>query len=233
MTLENLRKFARLYVPGGKENKIPDDIVDLTLNKGAEVISIITRCLATNKTFNVEAEENTYSLTSSVTRFGCIEKSGLWWNSGDADSPNWKRLKPRTLRWLDKNRTNWRDEDSGDPIFYVQEGDNLIITPTPDTDLDDGFKLYFAQKAPSMTQDDHYAFSGSTTEIARLAIFDEAILRYWEWKAYKMLGQKSPKDLQEAKQDFKNEVAEAQYYLDRRPDIVADKKTKFMGIRVK
>ena len=228
MKFSELKRLARLYSPGAKTNKISNATLELLLNEGAARVAVMSKCLKTNEKFTVTAETQSYDLSSVVTRFAAMDTPGLLWNAGDADDTDWDYLDPITIKWLDKNRSSWRDEDSGSPIYYAQEGDNLIIVPTPDTTLANGFWLYYAQKPKPMTSDDHYPF-GYDTEISRLSIFADAVIKFFTWKSMEALAKRDQTDLWKAEQDFYREVAQKTVLLNRRPDVSHYRRTKFQG----
>lgn len=226
MNRGDLKTLIRLFVPAAKTNRVSATTLNLLVQQAVDDICVHLRPIRTNEKFNVVANNYDYDLTSEVDRFLSIEPSGLWWNAGTAVSTNWDKVYPRTLEWLDRNRPAWRDLDTGDPRWYAKEGDDLIIVPTPSASLTDGFWLFFNQKPQRMGDDSHYPF-GYTSQIERLAILDELIIKYVESKLKQATGKK-----QEALvtyQEYKAMRFDKKKILDKRLDISNAEETKFQG----
>jgi len=228
MTLDNLKILARAYVPGAKTNVVSDTVVELILNNGAVEVAALTICLKTNKKFNVVADQREYLLSSVLGDFLVMDDPGVWWNDGTS----WKQLHPKTMKWLDENRMNWRNEASGDPMYYYQENDTIGFHPKPDTTLTEGFHIYYGRKPVLMTAAEHYAFEG-ITEITHLSILDEAILYYFKWKVQPALNKDSADDFRRNEYAFKTEVALKKAMLARRPDMSASRYTQMQGAKVR
>ena len=227
MNYEEIRDLSRVYCPQAKTNVISNSRRDLIIKEGVIDVARLTICLPTNEKFDVVADQREYNLSTEVTRFLVIAKSGLWWHDGS----NYKQLSGVTIEWLDEHIPLWRDMDSGDPIYYYQEGDTLGIYPTPDTAYTNGFWLYFGQKPLPMTDDAHYPF-GYDTEISRLSILSEAILLYWRWKALRGVGKGGNQSILIAKKDYVEEIALRIKQLKSRKDISASRKTRLKGRRI-
>lgn len=192
MNLDNLETLCRLTVPGAKDKRVTSPRLQLIINQVVNNINFRLRLLRTDDFFGVTADKYKYDLSSSdetVSKFAKIDKPGLWWNAGTADSPDWKELRPRTLKWLDKNRPKWRNASSGDPEFFVKHGKFLYIHPTPSADLAGGFHLYFIERTETMTQSGHYPF-GYDIEIPEYAILTDVILKGVEYFLLPMVGKK-------------------------------------------
>ncbi len=193
MTLANLRILARGFTPEAVTSRIDADTIDLILNNGVIDISAFTCCLKSSKKFNAIAEQSEYSLSTVLGDYLTPDKPGLWWY----DSSKWKQIYARTLAYLDKNKSNWRDLSSGDPQDYAIDGDTLTMSPKPNTSLTEGLWFYYGKKPTNMTSPEHYPFSGSTTEYTHLSIFDDAILEYAKWKIFPMFNKLTGEDLSE------------------------------------
>ena len=182
MILENFRELIRAYVPAAKINVVDNTLLDLLINKGVDDVNQDGACYVGNSTFNVVAEQADYVMSTVIPDFFAFDVEGLWWNDGTAASPDWKRLDSITMKTLSNQFIQWRNEGSDSPLRCVLEGDDLLIQPTPDTDLDNGFWAYFIKKAVWMTNANHYPFSGSAVEIGTLSVLDDAIIDYVRWK---------------------------------------------------
>ncbi len=213
MTLENLRALIRLYVSAAKVSAIPDATLDIIINKGVADLNEIGMILKSEKTFDVVADQLRYSLSTNIPDFLTPDKGGLWWNSGTAASPDWKELYPRTKKWLDTYRKDWRVSSSGDDQYYAVEPTELIIFPVSGTALTDGFWMMYIAKSVDMTLGTHYPFSGSTTEITSLAPLDDAIIDYVRWKLAEPIGK-----------DKKGIITEAAYLKSRKEKLRLVKK---------
>jgi len=221
MNFANLKTLSRGYVPQAKVNVISNTNRDIILNEGARKVARLTKCLPVNETFNVVADQREYDLSSVVTRYLLPDKPGLWWY----DSGEWVQMIPKTKKWLDRHKPNWRDSSSGNPYYYYIDGDTLGLEPPPDTAGTDYFKFYFFQKPQQMSSNAHYPF-GYDTEISRLAGLSEAILLYWRWKALRIVGKAKGNEIIIAKKDFYEEITIQSKLLEERPDISASRKTK-------
>lgn len=178
MNLSNLRTMSRLLVPELKTGRMENGQLDLIINMVIRSINGRLCLLKEDSKFNVIAEQYKYDLSNSsetVNRFFKVDKPGLYWNRGTTASPDWKKLDPKSLEWLDENVPQWRNADSGDPLYYAKEGKYLLVHPTPDTTLSNGFWLYFIENTRDMTSDGHYPF-GYDTEIPEYKILDDAII---------------------------------------------------------
>ena len=147
------------------------------------------------------------------------DKPGLWWNAGTIAAPDFKKLNPRTLAWLDDNRPNWRNLASGTPQDYSIDGDIITLVPAPVSALAGSLWLYYAKKPTDMSADGHYPFSGITTEYPQLSIFDEAILRYAKWKVQESLNKDGADNFRVLENAYKTAREEAKGMFQRRPDI--------------
>ena len=225
MTFGNLKKLARGYIIGAKSKTVTNTILELITNAAVSDIAAYTACLKANKKFTVTAEQREYNLSSAIGDYLVPDKPGLYWYDGS----NWQRLYPRTLKYLDTNFPYWRDDDSGDPKRYSIDSDVLTLHPKGDTTLSEGLHLYYAKKPPTMTSDSHYPFSGSTTELTHLTMFDDAILEYVEWKITSKILRKKEEALV-LKKDYQDEREEKKGLLARRPDIsYARRESKYGG----
>lgn len=175
--------WARAILPEAKLQNVSDVMLNSVLQEGAYDVAGLCEALPKNQKFTATADVGEYSLSSSVTRFVKLHKSGLYWNNGS----QYKQLDAVTTKWLDENVANWRDVASGSPIYFYQEGDTLGVHPKPSVTLSNGFWLYFFQKPVEMSTEDHYPFGGAT-EDSRLYHLSHNILDYWKWKGSEIMG---------------------------------------------
>ncbi len=224
MTFGDLKSLSRAYLPGAKVNTISNTRRNLILNEGAVDVAALSKCLSTSGKFTVTAEKADYLTYTVLTRFLLPHKSGLYWYDGTT----WRQLDPVTQKYMDERHTNWRDEDSDSPERYFIEGDILTLHPKPNTTLAEGAQMYFFAAPERMTDNAHYPF-GHDTEIVRLSILSEAILKYWKWKGMGILGKSTQDEMGAAEKAYKTEVYEKVELLRRRPDIQGSRYTKYRG----
>ncbi len=217
MNLGNLRTLSRSITPGCTTAKVNHTLLDIIINSMVVDIASYTKCLKTNKKFNVVAEQGEYNLSTQIPLFLIPDKPGLWWYDGE----DWKKIYSRTLKWLDENRPNWRDMDSDDPRDYSIDGDVLTISPKPDTDETNGLWLYHAEKPIDMTSPSHFPFTGTTTEYSYLSIFDWAIAYGTRWKL-KATMSKTKDEFNQDRNLYIDERERKFKEFKRRPDINAD-----------
>ena len=192
MNLGNLKILSRLSIPGAKVSRIKNTNLEIIINVVVKDINARLMLLNQDEKFNVVADQYKYNLGDSsetVTRFSKVDNLGLYWNAGSASSTDWRRLYPKTVKWLDKNFPQWRDADSGDPLYYAKKGRYIYTYPTPDTALTNGFWLYFIEQTRTMAQSTHYPF-GYTTEISEYSILTDVIIKGIEWWTKPMVGKK-------------------------------------------
>jgi hypothetical protein len=190
------------------------------LDEGVKDIASYTLCLKSNKKFDVVANQAEYNLSVEISDYLAVDKSGLWWNNGTTFKP----VNPRTLKWLDINVPNWRNRSSGSPLNYSIDADILTVSPPPETALTDGFWLYYGKKPTPMTENDHYPFSGSTTEFTHLSIFDFAIILFVKMRLEPMLNKNADANL--SRQEYLQEREEKKNLFYRRKDISSDNDTR-------
>ena len=227
MKYTNLKLLARAYVPTATVEQIDDTNLSLLLQQGALDVASRLFCLKTNGKFASVADDRDYVLSSVLTRFLAIEKSGIWWS--EDGSTNYIPLYSRTLEWLDKNRQNWRTEASGNPLYYAFDADEVVFSPPPAESTSNAFWAYFSQIPPTPDTDDWYPFGGAT-EIPRLAPLSECILYYYKWKALGVLGK--PQEMDAFEPVYEREIERKKKFLNMRKDISNSDQTKFMGRRI-
>lgn len=226
MILDDLRLLARGYIPGAKASVITDVVLNLILNNGVKDIAAYTACLKKNISFDVISGQSEYIISTLIIDYLTPDKPGLWWNNGT----RWEKLNPRTLKWLDDNRPNWRNLASGNPQDYSIDGNVITIVPNPITTLASGFKFYYGAKPVTMSSGDHYPFSGSTTEYPHLSIFDEAIINYAEWKINPILNKDQNFEIK--RQAYLSEREEKFLLFKRRKDIASNDEAKLQGKKI-
>lgn len=227
MDLTEFRSAVRLFVPAAKITKIGNTVLDRLINRAVDDVNIYSLAYKGDKKFNVVAEVQDYKWSDEIADFACIDDSGIWWNTGTADDPNWKKLEPLTRSSLDDLWPNWRDESSGDPNSYVIEGDNLLIHYKPDTGLSEGFWASYIKVAVAMTSGGNYPFTGTSTELTVLRVLDDAIIDYVRWKLARPLGSDQKGVISE--RDYRINLSEKTKLLNRRRDQTASPNNRMRG----
>ena len=228
MNLTNLKKIARASVPGGKANVIKNPLLELILNEVVIDIVTKTKCLPADEKFGVVAGTYEYNLNTKLTRYLLPDESGLWWND---DGAQWRRMYPRTRKYLDKHYPYWKNDSSTDPMRYFIEGDILTIHRTPDTTLADGFHFFFFQKPIPMTVGTHFPF-GNTVEISRLSFLSETINLGWVYRALKIIRKKDSPEIAIAKKEYDDDIIIKTALLKRRSDVSASDRARMQGHRI-
>ena len=233
MNLGELRTLSRLTVPALKTARISNSNLDKIINYVAKDLNVRLNLLNQDEKFNVVANQYKYDLGDSsetVSRFAKIDDLGLWWNAGTATSTDWKRLEPKTMKWLDKNTPQWRDASSSDPRYYAKKGRYLYIHFTPDTALDDGFWLYFIEQTQPMVTTAHYPF-GYETEIPEYSILTEVIIKGTEYWTLPVIGKKDEQVQAGVLKEYLALVEDKRKVLDVNLDITSDKEAAKMSIK--
>ena len=232
MNLGDLRTFSRIAVPGAKKVRVTDPQLDLIINEVCIDMNYRMGILRTDAKFDRTADKYKYDLSKAsetVSRFGKIDKMGLWWNAGSASQVNWRRIYPKTMKWLDTNFENWRDQTSTTPRYYAKQARFLVLYPTPDTALTDGLWLYFIENLVRMSEDSHFPW-GHTIEFTEYAFLSKVIIKGVEaW-----LKQPAGKDRESSSAygEYRIMVEEAKGLLEHSPDLQSDKKARIHLRRV-
>lgn len=229
MTLGNLRTLVRAMIPASKALPTDNTLLDLVINMAVNDLNAYAKCLKTSSTFNATLDDGDYDIATVISDYVCPDAPGLWYYNGT----QWVQMHPRTLKWLDENRPNWRNLSSGTPYDYSIDGNVLTVVPKPSATTTNGFKLYHIEKAAAMTATGHYPFTGSTTEYPQFTIFDDAIIEYCKWKINPMINKNNDGSMVDISELAYRRIREEKTALyNRRPDISASRYTKMQGPRV-
>lgn len=229
MDLGELKLLARSYLKEATKRTIKDNVLELILNNGAVQVAKLAVCLPENKKIDGVANQQEYRLRDHITDFLTMDKPGVWYRE-DAMS-DYQQLYPRTMKWLDRNNPNWRDETSSTPTYYAVKGDVLTVVPAFDTDVSDGLWVYYGAKPPRMNSEDHYPFGGSDL-LPHLEPLHETILLFWQWKG-KMILNNGFDEYRAGEKMFLQEVARQASMFKRRADVNASDKTRMQGRKIR
>jgi|GEM_PF-6618852 len=213
MKLRQFRTRVKLQCPN--ISGVDDSEIDFLINKACDETNLEGKFYKTSTDFNIVADQMIYQLSTIAPTFLGMEKKPIYFKDSNNE---WQEIHPRTKEWITKKYPNWLNAESVDlPQYYWQEGDELGLYPPPSTSKTSGGKIFHLKKRTDMGNDDHYPFSGSTTEITALLPADDAIVAYCRWKLSPAVGAVTDTDLRE--QEFLNECRRASIQIKRRPDI--------------
>ena len=222
MNFGKIKKLARAFVAEAKKGVVADPEIESIINFAAFEVASRSICLNKNEKFDSVADTAEYDLTDLLTRYIVPDKSGLWYRT--STSTNYAQLIPKTIKWLDENKPNWRDASSGDPTHYAIDGDKLVVTPAPDSVITDAFWMYFGAAPIEMSSDDDYPFGG-TSEIHRLKGLQMALIKYAEIGLVKVInGGADNYRIKEG--EYERELEKQIAMLQRRKDISSYRETK-------
>lgn len=233
MTRIELKNYAAWQCPGVKLLSAPTGVIDNAIQIAANEVAARTLCLPKNQKFNAVAGTTgvgEYSLSTIDAEFVQIAESGLYWNQGTVATPDYKQLDAVTIKWLDENRRNWRNEAAGSPQVFYQDGDTLGVFPAPVSALTNGFWLYYGLKAFTMDSDDDYPFYG-TSEVARLTILDRAVILHFKMQALGAADKRD--DFGITKKDYEDEIAKVKGILMTNRAVLNSRYNRLQGRKVR
>jgi len=201
MTIAELIRRAEGIVPEASETVIPSysttqySKLDI-FNEAAEEFAKYTLCLPKDKKFDCTASTQTYSLMANIPDYFMPREEGFFHLRSDTTSNttglSWDRLKPTSVRNLDEEQPSWRTASSSDTLLkYWIDGDIFGVHYTPSNSVTNGFHAYYfavPSKASALT---HYPFTGTTSQDARLSLYDRTLIVYYEYRALGLLGYKN------------------------------------------
>lgn len=215
MILTDFRTLIRALVPGAIKTVISDTVMDLLINKGVDEVNVLADALTNTASFTATAEKGEYNIFKEVAKdFIAPGKTGLWWDDGT----QWRQLDSETLKSMNVQYPTWRNDDSGDPRRFYQDGNRLVIHPKPDTTLVQGFLFDdYIQAATKMTDGTHFPFTGNKDEeLVMLRPLDDAIIDYVRYRLQVMVGKDQKGVISE--QEFLAGTQRKAALIQRRPD---------------
>jgi len=222
MTLDEMIEEFRYLMPGAKSTVMNDTRVTTLLNRGVRKCNEIAQIYGDDDTIDLAEGIYKYSISEELPTMLDIDKSGCWF----LDGTKWRKVYPKTEKWMDENIQNWRDvvADSnayGNTRYVWTKGDDIYIYPAPDEAITGGLKVYFLVDPTDMSNGSNYPWHNTTTEIKRLRPMDDAIIAYARWKSSATLGKDSKGAL--TQQEFRKEVIRAKRQVNKRLDIEFDR----------
>ena len=192
--LESLVRLA----PEVDTTALSEANLDLLLDKGTIDLALKGRALPRNEKVNTVASQREYVLSggSSVLSqndflaIDMIEGGVLYY-----DGTNWHgRLdgfEPKTREWLDENYPGWRtaSASSSPPNYYYigtgeDNSNNLVVglVDKPSASTTDGLWVHYLSRGKLMTDDTHYPWTGTTTQLVHLEPYEVLLVYYvLEW----------------------------------------------------
>lgn len=174
MKLSEFKELIRMLVPGAKSNVINDSQLNLLVNRAVHEINELGEVYVSDSKIDLVTDQVKYQLSSLIPDFLSVASGGIWIKN--SSTANWRQLDPETRFSIDQRFPNWRDASSSTPRRYFREVDHIHLYPASDADYTDGVHVHYLKKAVDMTNENHYPFTGSTTEIAALSVLDNAII---------------------------------------------------------
>ena len=229
MNFGELKSLARAYVPQSKANAISVATMGQIINAGVADVALRGKCIRTYEDFDSLSGVSKYNLSANLTRFMALDEGGVWFDDGDG----FKDLDPFTVSKMKNDFPNFQTDEDSAPLRYYVLGDDLYLHPGVETGASDKIRVHFIQRPMPMTDDAQYPFhaeGSQTTEVERLEILSESVLLYVESRFLKILNEKQESILKN--QEYLADVAAKIQMINGRPDVAADKKSKFQGPRI-
>lgn len=218
MKLSELIQRIKLQVPNMNLSGVSDTYLTTILNQACDYVNLLTKVYKGYTDFNIEADKRVYSLSTVCPTYLGTDKRGLFFKDS---SDKWTDIYPKTEAWISEVYPDYLNSSSvAIPQWYYIDGDDLGFYPPPSTSKTNGARLYHLKKATPMTNNDHYPWSGSTTEITAFLALDDALIAYVRWKLSPAMGQVSDVDLRH--REFVQECSKAARQIKRRLDLVND-----------
>lgn len=208
----------KLQVPNVKESGITDTELASLLRQGCDKVNALARVYKSYTDFNIVADQSIYQLSSVVPTYLGMDKKVVYFKDSNS---NWQDVIPKTKKWIETTYPNYLNADSQDvPTWYWVEGDEIGFYAPPSTSMTSGARLYHLKKAVATSNDDHYLWTGTTTELTSLIPLDDAVIAYVRWKLSPAVGAVTDADLRW--EEFLKEVQIGSAQVKRRPDLTAD-----------
>ena len=215
----NLGEFVqriKLQVPNISSTGVTDPYLKTLIHSAVNAVNALCKVYAGYTDFNIEAEKRVYDLSTVCPRYLGRDKRGLFFKDSN---DKWQQVIPKTEAWLASHYPDYLNATSTEiPQFYYIKGDELGFYPPPSTSKTLGCRLYHLKKGGQMTQDAHYPFSGTATEITALSVLDDAIICWCRWKLAPAYGAVSDVDLKY--REFLLECQRGAMQIRRSPDLV-------------
>jgi hypothetical protein len=208
----------KTQIPNIKESGITDTELGTLLRQGCDKVNLLAKVYKTYTDFNIVADQSIYSLSVIAPTYLGIDKKVVYFKDS---SSQWQDVIPKTKKWIEKSYPNYLNAASQNiPTWYWVEEDELGFYAPPSTSTSNGGRIYHLKKAGILANNDHYFWSGNSTEISALNALDDAVIAYVRWKLSPSIGAVSDADLRY--NEFLNEVKLGASQIKRRPDLSID-----------
>jgi len=214
----NLGEFVqriRLQVPNIGETGVTDAYLRTLIGSAVNAVNALCKAYAGYTDFNIEADKRVYDLSTVCPTYLGRDKRGLVYKDS---SDKWQDVIPKTEAWLSERYPDYLNAASAAiPQYYYIKGDELGFYPPPSTTKSLGCRLYHLKKGNAMTNDAHYPFSGSATEISAMLPLDDAIIAWCRFKLSPAYGAVTDVDIRY--REFILECQKGSMQIRRCPDI--------------
>jgi len=216
MNLGDLKQRCKLKLPNIGQTGVGDAYLVELLNQACDRCNEVGKFYYEESYFNVVADQSKYPLSENVTDYLGMGKVPLYFKLSSGD---WKQVYPKTEAYIQRTFPDYLNADSvTQPQYYYLDGDNIVLYPPADTARDNALMLKHLKASTPMSNDNHYPFTGTTTEITAFKPMEEAIVAFVKWQIEPSYGKVSDTDLGE--QRFNSEVRKAKRKIKRRPDAI-------------
>jgi hypothetical protein len=195
-TRTELRTLIRL-APEATTDTISTANLDTLLDRATIDLASRARLLPRNEKVNTVASQREYVISGSspvLTSADFLEldldNGGVLW----FDGTDWRgidQMQPKTRLWLDEHDLGWRTRTASDdtPLYWYLDTaeDNanskvIGFSHAPASSNTDYLWFHWIGRGTLMTDDTHYPWTGTTTELVHLAQYDTLLVYYClEW----------------------------------------------------
>jgi len=214
MKLSEFRTRIKLALPNiGQLGITASDLTNL-INQAVNNVNLIVGVYVGSTDFDVVANQKEYDLSVVAPLFLGRDKRGVFFKS----SGQWQKIEPRSAANIAEFNPNFLNSTSVPiPQNYYINGHIFGLEPAADTSQTKGIRLYHLMRATDMVNDDHYPFTGSTTQISALLPLDDAIIAWCKWRIAPAYGTVTDVDLKE--REFLAACYRAERQIKKSPDI--------------
>lgn len=214
MNLADLKQRCKLKLPNLGQTGVTEEYLTELLNQAVDRCNEVAKIYTKKSYFNIVANQATYLLSENVAEYLGLISTPLYFLTS---SGAWKKVYPKTKAFIERTFEDFLNAESVDlPQYYYVNGDELVLYPPPNTSRDDGAMLEHLRTGSPMSNDNHFPFTGSETEITAFRPMDEGLVAFVKWQVEPSYGKVSDTDLGE--QRFNSEVRKAKRKIKRRPD---------------
>jgi len=195
-TRSELRTLIRL-APEIDTTTLSNTDCNTLLDKAQIDLALLGRAIPRNEKVNLVANQAEYVVSGAspvLTDNGFLaldpEEGGvLYFDGTDWRGPR-LGFEPVTREWLDANYPGWRSLSADTTHLYWYLGtkednasDTVIgLVPKPSASATDRLWVHYLSRGTLMTDDAHYPWTGSTTELRHLTPYDMLLVHYvWEF----------------------------------------------------